>query len=78
MESDVELNKLLLRLVLLCHMDIQETLSWWQCKIQLFRDKLGQQKVLESAFFELSESLQFFLQVTFFHKYHVDLCYILK
>ena len=30
-----------------------------QCKIQLFRDNLGEQKVLESAFFRLSEGLIF-------------------
>ena len=29
-----------------------------QCKIQLPRDNLGQQKVLESAFFRLSKSLR--------------------
>lgn len=35
MESAVELNWLLLKLVFLCHMDIQETLSWIFRKLSL-------------------------------------------
>ena len=35
-----------------------------QCKIQLFRDNLGEQKVLESAFFRLSEGLKSKILVT--------------
>ena len=50
----MKLNRLLLKLVLLCHSDIQER----QGKIKLSRGNLREQKVLESVFLWLSKSLQ--------------------
>ena len=54
MESAVKLNRLLLKLVLLCHSDIQER----QGKLKLSWGNLREQKVLESEFLWLSKSLQ--------------------
>ena len=53
MESAVKLNRLLLKLLLLCHSDIQER----QGKIKLSWGNLREQKVLESVFLWLSKSL---------------------
>ena len=58
MKSAVEINRLLLKFVLLCQVDIQENTCKNNTKIQFPRDNLGEQKVLESVFFRLSKDLK--------------------
>ena len=59
MESAAKLNRLLLKLVLLCQVDIQESPREGNAKFNFLRIILVELKVTESAFFKLSKSLKF-------------------
>ena len=54
MKSAVKLNRLLLKFEFLCQVKFLQR----QRETQLFRDNLGGQKVLESAFFRISKNLK--------------------
>ena len=59
MESAAKLNRLLLKLVLLCQVDIQESPREGNAKFNFLGITLVELKVIESAFFKLSKSLKF-------------------
>ena len=59
MESAAKLNRLLLKLVLLCQVDIQESPREGNAKFNFLGIILVELKVIESAFFKLSKSLKF-------------------
>ena len=59
MESAAKLNRLLLKLVLLCQVDIQEIPRECNAKFNFLGIILVELKVIGSAFFKLSKSLQF-------------------
>ena len=59
MESAAKLNRLLLKLVLLCQVDIQESPREGNAKFNFLGIILVELKVTESAFFKLSKSLKF-------------------
>ena len=56
-KNAVKLNRLLLKFALLCQ-GYSGKLSQRKCEIQFLRDNLGEEKVLESAFFRLAKSLK--------------------
>ena len=58
MESAAKLNRLLLKLVLLCQVDIQESPREGNAKFNFLGITLVELKVIESAFFKLSKSLK--------------------
>ena len=59
MESAAKLNRLLLKLVLLCQADIQESPREGNAKFNFLGITLVELKVIESALFKLSKSLKF-------------------
>ena len=59
MESAAKLNRLLLKLVLLCQVDIQESPREGNTKFNFLGIILVELKVIESAFFKLSKTLKF-------------------
>ena len=59
MKNAAELNRILLKFVLLCQVEIQKISREEDAKIQLSMDNLGEQKVLEWALFKLLKSLKF-------------------
>ena len=56
MKSAVELNRLLLNFVLLCHVDIQERSR--ERNLTFYRNNSGEQNILENSFLRLSKSLK--------------------
>ena len=59
MESAAKLNRLLLKLVLLCQVDIQESPREGNAKFNFLGITLVELKVIERAFFKLSKSQKF-------------------
>ena len=59
MENAAKLNRLLLKLALLCQVDIQEIPRKGNAKFNFFGIILVKLKVIGSPFFKLSKSLQF-------------------
>ena len=51
-------NRLLLKFISLCQVDIQESSRENTTKFNFLGNNLGEQKVLESAFFRFSKSLK--------------------
>ena len=58
MKSAVELNRLLLKFILLCQVDIQESSREDNAKFNFLGISCESKKVLKSAFFRLSKSLK--------------------
>ena len=58
MKIAVELNRLLLKFVLLCQLDIQESSREDNAKFNFLGISCKSKKVLKSAFFRLSKSLK--------------------